>query len=105
MKAAFFVAACLMMAGGALLAFGDGGGVIASGDVLDKCYRADREARVNLLFSLASKEFPNDSEKLDWWNTEIDKASQQAMRPFIDTLAESIVAGTVEDLARELEQM
>ena len=71
-------------------------------DVLGQCHTADRASKARILLEMADKEFADDAEQAEWWNSEVDAARAEDMQPFVDQLSEAIVAGTVRELGESL---
>lgn len=76
------------------LALGVPGGVFMAGglnvnvgpqDVLDQCYRSDREAKAQILEELAKRDWPadDDTQLLETWKAKSDAARIEAFAPFI----------------------
>jgi hypothetical protein len=99
----------LFAAGGLLLVFGlpdsinpDPPEPIAS-DVLAQAYATDRAGRVATLHEMADTEFNSDAEAAEWHNEQMAALRERAFAPYIDRLSSALVAGTVAELADELE--
>ena len=96
----------LFAAGGLLLVFGLTDSInpdpIAS-DVLAQAYATDRAGRVATLHEMADTEFNSDAEAAEWHNEQMAALRERAFAPYIDRLSAALVAGTVAELADELE--
>lgn len=72
-------------------------------DCLSEAYAADRAGRVSMLREMDRTEFRNDKEKAEWHLERSRDLLAEAYQPYLDAVAESIVAGTVQKLADELD--
>jgi hypothetical protein len=100
-----YLPAILMVIGGVLLIPGGevGPGPGPSGDVFSQCCEAQRVAEIAILRELSGKEFPNDSAKLNWVNSERIAKRSAAFIPYTDALAVAIDGGKVKEFADALE--
>lgn len=71
--------------------------------ILDGCYKADRASRLDVLRQLAKSADKTDEQKLQLFNSESEKKRQSDFRSYVEIVAEALVNGTVEDLAKRLE--
>lgn len=72
-------------------------------DVLAQAYATDRAGRVATLREMAATEFSSDVAAAEWHNEQMAALRKRAFSPYIDRLSESLVDGTVAQLADELE--
>ena len=104
------ISAVLCVAGGAVLLYDDGADVvpvpvppIVQTDPLTVAQTLERAAEVSMLRELAGREFPNDREKMEWINSERKALLTESHIPYTDAIAEAIIAGTVAELADQVE--
>jgi hypothetical protein len=71
--------------------------------VLAKCYEADRVSKIAILKGLTANTFNDDSAKLEWINSESEKRRIADFQPYADRMAEAIVDGKTEEMAKQLE--
>lgn len=71
--------------------------------ILDGCYKSDRASRLDVLRQLAKSADKTDEQKLQLFNSETEKKRQSDFKPYVELVAEALVNGTVEDLAKRLE--
>jgi hypothetical protein len=103
--------AILAIIGGLLLLLPAGGGVPPVppvSDVLAQCQAADRASKIALVQELAARTWPTDRlERIeamtDWWLEQYTERRAADYEPFTDLVAVAIDAGTVVELAAELE--
>ena len=76
-------------------------------DPLTKAHLSDRSSKIRILKEMAAKmqagEFKSDQAQADWWQAQMKSAMSQDFKPFTDATAESIIDGTVNELADQLE--
>lgn len=70
---------------------------------LDACYKADRASKLDILKQVAKASDKTDEQKLQLFNSESEKRRQADFRPYVEIVADALVNGTVDDLAKRLE--
>ena len=76
---------------------------VADFDCLDATYIADRQQRVVMLREMADTTFESDADKAAWHLSRSRSIISDAYQPYLSAVAEAIVAGTLIQLADELE--
>lgn len=74
-----------------------------TGDMLAKCYAADRASKVATIREMAGRTFASDAEQAEWFNQQGNAKREADFKAYTDAVAEAIVGGKLKELADSLE--